>query len=76
MTGRDLQRARKTAARQKEDAFVALKMRNADLEATLRDLLATGPGTDNAPYEDRQMVAMHIRWGAYKAALAAVGIVR
>jgi hypothetical protein len=50
--------------------------RVADLEAVLRDLLANGPGTDNASYEDRDLTTMHVRWGAYKAALATIGIVR
>lgn len=38
MSGRDLQRARKSAARQKEDAYVTLKFRAAELEAALRKI--------------------------------------
>ena len=41
MMGRDLQRARKTAARQREDAFVALKMRNVELERLMHRMLAS-----------------------------------
>lgn len=35
MSGRDLQRARKTAARQKDDAYVAVKLENARMRAAL-----------------------------------------